>query len=244
MTDYVIIFIATFIGSFVHCLIGFADALLIMPFLLIFYDLPTADVITNNYAIIIGVLLTKYSLSTLKGYYLELCLLSISYTMMTLVGAFMLHNLDIKLLMILLSTVLLLYPLIIKLSSKLYGFRINKWFSILFGGISGFLGVTTTVNGPPLVLYGQLRKYDVNTFVAILQPVFLLGAIINCYHYYYMGILSMKLSLITLSTIPIVIFNYYIAKRLRDKFDELFFRNIIIAVIFTSGVIMTAKSLF
>ena len=84
MEDYIILFTAIFIGSFVHCLIGFGDALLIVPFLLMFYDLLTTNSITNNYALIIGLILTKYNFLMLKKHFFEVSLLFIGYTVIQL----------------------------------------------------------------------------------------------------------------------------------------------------------------
>ena len=238
MEDYIILFTTIFIGSFVHCLIGFGDALLIVPFLLMFYDLLTTNSITNNYALIIGLILTKYNFLMLKKHFLEVSLLFIGYTAMSVVGAITLEIINPKFLIIILTYILLSYPVLIIVLNKLYNFKLNKFFAILFGSISGFLGITTTINGPPLVLYSQLRKFDKNTFVGIVQPIFLWGAILNSYSYYKIGLYNFRLTIIAFSTIPIIIMNYYIAKYIRSRINEVLFKKIITSTIFISGVML------
>lgn len=243
MENIIIIVVATFIGSFVHCLLGFGDALLVMPFLLIFYNLTAADCIANNYAIIIGLILTKYNFHSVSGHFFELFLLIVSYTIMSVVGALVLESINAKFLVIMLGIVLSCYQLLIFLFNKLYKVKVNKFSAVIFGAIAGFFGVTTTINGPPLVLYGQLRRFDKDTFIAILQPVFLWGAILNFYYYYRLGLFNMEFTMIGLATTPLIMLNYYITKWIRNKISEYVFKRIIICVVSISGWIILLKTL-
>lgn len=238
MKDYIVITTISVLASFVHCILGFGDAMLAMPFLLMFYKLQVADTIANNYAFIIGIVLTGYSFKHLKEYKWESALLFIAYTLLTIIGMLVLKTINENALVAMLSIVLIFYPLIIFLANRRHSFVLNRYFSIIFGAISGFLGATTTINGPPLVIYGQLRKFNKDVFVAMLQPVFLWGSIINFYGYYQLGLFNLRLTAIMFASTPLVILNAYFCRKIRNKINHKVFAYLVVAMIFASGVMM------
>ena len=241
MEDYIIITVISTFASMIHCLLGFGDALLAMPFLLMFYSLETANTIANNYAFIIGVVLTGYNFRSLKSHKLESIILFFLYTIFTVIGMLFLASVNPNLILIMLSIILILYPGLIYWLQKNNTRPVGKYTSILFGAISGFLGATTTVNGPPLVIYGQLRKFRKDIFVAIIQPVFLWGSIINFYGYYKLGLFNLRLTLIMFASTPIILINAYFCKKIRNKMNQNIFTYFVTGMIFISGVIMLFK---
>ena len=50
-----------------------------------------------------------------------------------------------------------------------------------FGFFAGILGGAYNTNGPPVVIYGSLRKWSPATFRATLQGYFFMAAFFCCY---------------------------------------------------------------
>lgn len=243
MNDWIVLWSVSIGASFVHCLLGFGDALLTMPFLLMFYSLEVADTIANNYAFIIGVVLTGYSFKHLKNYKWESISLFIGYTIFTIVGLAILEHIDPNAIIVVLACLLIFYPLMIFFIQKKQSFALSGKFAFFFGAISGMLGATTTINGPALVMYGQLRKYRKETFIAVLQPIFLWGSILNFYGYYKIGLFNPRLTLIMLASTPFILVNAYICKKIRNKINQKVFTILVATMIFIAGVMMLVKHL-
>lgn len=243
MNDWIVLWSVSIGASFVHCLLGFGDALLTMPFLLMFYSLKVADTIANNYAFIIGVVLTGYSFKHLKGHKLENICLFAGYTIFTIIGLVILERVNPNAIIVVLSCLLIIYPLVIFSIHKMHSFTLSSKFAFFFGAASGMLGATTTINGPALVMYGQFRKYRKEVFIAVLQPVFLWGSILNFYGYYKMGLFNIRLTLIMLASTPFILINAYICKKLRNKINQKVFTTLVATMIFIAGVMMLVKHL-
>lgn len=241
MYDYIVIPIVAFFASFVHCLLGFGDALLAMPFLLIFYDLRVADTIANNYAFLIGIILTGYSFKFLSAYKLETSMLFSMYTLLSGVGMIILKIINQNAIILLLSITLIFYPFLILWLNKKSSFKLNGYASLIFGGLAGFLGATTSINGPALVGYAQLRKFNKDVFIAILQPLFLWGSVINFYGYYKIGLFNWHLTLIMGASTPLILLNAYLCKKIRDKVNQQLFGHLVSLMIFASGIMLFIK---
>src|SRR5690606_25285724 len=78
---------------------------------------------------------------------------------------------------------LLFYKSVIELSSK-------KRSTYLFGFVAGILGGAYGMNGPPLVVYGSLRKWKPQNFRATLHAYFFPASILGVIGYYKFGFLT------------------------------------------------------
>ena len=63
----------------------------------------------------------------------------------------------------------------------------NDKFSYIFGLISGLFGGAFNVSGPPVVIYGTLRRWDPKAFKATLQGFFWILSILIIFSHYKMG---------------------------------------------------------
>lgn len=56
--------------------------------------------------------------------------------------------------------------------------------SFVFGGLTGLIGVLAGTTGPPLLIYGKIKRWDEDRIRAFVQPVFLFTAIAACVSYW------------------------------------------------------------
>jgi uncharacterized protein len=78
-------------------------------------------------------------------------------------------------------------------------------FAWLFGFISGVLGGAYGMNGPPLVIYGSLRRWSPERFRATLQGYFLPASLIGMVGYWLAGLWTPSVTRFYLVSLPAVI---------------------------------------
>lgn len=96
----------------------------------------------------------------------------------------------------------------------------NKWWLFACGFLSGILGGAYGLNGPPLVVYGNMRKWNAKDFRATLQAYFLPVSFIGALGYTIKGLLTftlLKYFLIALpASIPTIYLGRYLNHQLKD----------------------------
>jgi uncharacterized membrane protein YfcA len=81
----------------------------------------------------------------------------------------------------------------------------NDRFAWAFGFSAGVLGGAYGVNGPPLVIYGSLRKWSPEHFRATLQGYFLPASLVGMFGYWTVGLWTPVVSRFYLWSLPLVI---------------------------------------
>lgn len=113
----------------------------------------------------------------------------------------------------------------------------NKFWLFVCGFLSGVFGGAYGLNGPPLVVYGNLRQWSAKYFRATLQAYFLPVSLISVVGYYVKGLITPQvntyflISLIT--TIPAVFLGRYLNHQLKDGtfFKYVYWGLMVISVI-------------
>jgi uncharacterized protein len=237
MHDYVIILMVIFVASTVRVIAGFGDALLGMPILLCFFSLEQADTIVATYGLLIGILLSKHFFPYFKKNYAELARLLIASALGVFLGAIALKTVNTDNLVMILGCVLIFYPVVYVFSKHLTAVSHWKFPSILAGLIGGFLGGAVNTNGPAFVIYGQMRKWSPVVFIAMFQPLFVMGNLFNLITYASLGVYAYRLAFMTLLAFPIVVLSYFIGNKVRDKIAH-YFNGLVVAIIFASGLMI------
>jgi len=113
----------------------------------------------------------------------------------------------------------------------------NKFWLFVCGFLSGIFGGAYGLNGPPLVVYGNLRQWDPKYFRATLQAYFLPVSLISIIGYYAKGLVTSQVNtyfLISLITaIPAIFLGRYLNHQLKDGtfFKYVYFGLIVISLI-------------
>ena len=111
------------------------------------------------------------------------------------------------------------------------------------GFLSGILGGAYGVNGPPLVVYGNMRNWTAKQFRATLQGYFLPASFIGIVGYLFKGLITwdvLKYFMISLPAVfPAIFFGRFLNHRLKDGY---FFRYAYWGLLFI-GVFLIAYSI-
>jgi hypothetical protein len=215
-----IVFIATLIRS----AFGFGEALVAVPLLAFCIPLQTAAPLAVLISITIAAVVVVQDwnkihlrssswlvLSTLPGIPLGLLLLTSS------------HGSLVKAVLALLIMSFSCYSLIGRAPLKLE--RDSRRWLLLCGFCAGVLGGAYGMNGPPLVIYGSMRRWSAQHFRATLQAYFLPASIIGMACYWMAGLWTPAVThyyLLSLPvTLPAVFLGRFVNHRLRgDAFTK------------------------
>src|SRR5690606_13437476 len=96
----------------------------------------------------------------------------------------------------------------------------NKLWLMVCGFLSGLLGGTYGLNGPPLVVYGNMRQWSAQHFRVTLQAYFLPISLISAIGYYAKGLITSEVNnyfvISLLAAVPAIFLGRYLNHRLKD----------------------------
>ena len=120
----------------------------------------------------------------------------------------------------------------------------NKWWLFGCGFLSGILGGAYGLNGPPLVLYGNMRKWNAKDFRATLQAYFLPASFIGAIGFAVKGLITGTVLKCFLIALPAAIPAIYIGRYLNHQLkDGTFFKYVYWGLIGT-GVFLVIHSVY
>jgi len=116
-------------------------------------------------------------------------------------------------------------------------------FAWLFGASAGVLGGAYGMNGPPLVVYGSLRRWPPERFRATLQGYFLPASILGMVGYAAAGLWTLPVNRYYLLSLPGVLLAIPIGRAINARFDTHRFLTGIHAGLLASGVGLFVQAL-
>lgn len=117
----------------------------------------------------------------------------------------------------------------------------NKALLFVFGFLSGVLGGAYGLNGPPLVMYGNMRRWPAEQFRATLQAYFLPAGIIGMIGYAYKGLWTWQVTWYFLICLPVVIPAIFLGRYFNRRFKDGAFLKYVYVGLIGIGVILLAR---
>ncbi len=234
-----ILFIS-FIASLVRSTLGFGESLIAVPLFLFILPMNVAVPLSVMLSIVIALIIviqdhSKIHFSSAK-WLIVYAIPGIPLgLLMLLYGNEVFVKTGLGFLIVLYS----LYSLFGK--SALYLREDSKWWLFVCGFLSGVFGGAYGLNGPPLVIYGDLRKWTAKHFRATLQGYFLPASLIGFMGYFLKGLVTAEVThffLISLTTtIPAIFLGRYLNHKLNNQsfFKYVYWGLMIIGLILISS---------
>lgn len=234
-----------FVSTFTRSTVGFGDAMIAMPLLAMTVGIDVATPLVGLIAVTtsIAILITKWQ----KVHFRSVLILVISTLLGIPIGiAFLKERAYDDIMKLILAIVIIVFSLYKLLKPKLFTLE-NDRFACVFGLFAGILGGAYNTNGPPVVFYGNLRRWNPASFRATLQGYFLpTGAMIALSHGVG-GLWTRQVLVNYLISLPIVFAAVLLGGRLNSKIPKGKFDNCVYACLITIGIILlinTGSSIF
>ncbi|MDU1904345.1 MAG: sulfite exporter TauE/SafE family protein [Dysgonomonas sp.] len=242
MDIYILIFFIAFIATVFRSTFGFGEALIVVPLFSIFLPIETAVPLTVLMSIIVALTIViqdhkHIHLSSAK-WLIIFAALGIPFGLLILFyGNEFYVKIGLGILIILYS----LYTLFGK--NTLILKEDNKLWLFICGFLSGVFGGAYGLNGPPLVVYGNMRRWDAQYFRATLQAYFLVANLLGFIGYIYKGMVTtfvIQYFLLSLIVIfPAIFLGRYLNKKLKgNSFYKYVYGGLILI-----GLILIASTL-
>ena len=232
-----VIFIATLIRS----AIGFGEALIAVPLLAMRISLKTAAPLAVMVSITIAALIilqdwqkiyfrsaARLLLPTLFGIPLGLLLLTSS------------HQQAVKLMLALIIICFAVYSL--KKTHVLELKQDSHPWLLACGFLAGILGGAYGMNGPPLAVYGTMRRWSPQHFRATLQGYFLPASILGMAGYLWSGLWSHELTHYYLLSLPVTIPAIWLGRVANHRLPIETFSKYVFGGLIIIGVILAVQA--
>ncbi len=203
-----------FISTFTRSTIGFGDALIAMPLLVLTISVKTATplVALMGFTIAITILSRNWRDVDIKAAWR----LIVSSLVGIPVGIWLLRDAPEQIVKAILGVVLVLFGLYNLISPRLPTLR-EQWSAYIFGFVSGILGGAYNTNGPPIVIYSALRRWPPERFRATLQGYFFPSGIILLLGHGIAGSLTREVLMFYAYSLPFLLLAIFLGGKLNQK---------------------------
>jgi uncharacterized protein len=243
--DYLILLLVeclVFIAALVGGLTGFGFALILAPNLMLLLSPKTAIPVVTLLSVVLNSVLFYETRKWANPR--DIRPLIVSGILGMLCGALLLIYLNVPLLKLLTGAVIIPFAVALLLDVKIK--TDSKFLQIPMGLLSGFLGGSTSMSGPPVVLFFQNSGLEKKVFRANLLVYFFLIYPLTLPTYWVGGLLTSEVLSTALFTVPAMVIGALLGAKLVHRVDEKLFRRITLFLVIASGVfsIVTGLGLF
>lgn len=239
---YIYVFVVSFLATLVRSTFGFGESLIAVPLFILFIPIDTAVPLSVLISILVALVVVIQDHSQIHfnsaKWLIIFAILGIPLGLLILIYG---NEFWVK---IGLGLVIILYALYaifgknglsLKTDSKLWLF--------ICGFLSGILGGAYGLNGPPLVVYGNMRNWSAKHFRATLQAYFLPASFIGSIGYFAKGLITLEVLKYFLISLPAVFPAIFLGRYLNHKIkDNSFFKYVYFGII-AIGVFLIVNSL-
>lgn len=235
------VFAIFFVSTFVRSSLGFGDALVAMPLLTLVVGLKTATPTVALVAttIAITILAKNWKIADLKA---TLHLVLSSFIGIP-VGLVLLKGVNEDFMKSLLGMILILYGLYNLLKPHLRKISGSLGFAFLFGFIAGILGGAYNTNGPPVVIYGTLRRWAPNHFRATMQSYLLPTGFLILVGHGLSGLWTPQVFKYYVFSLPIVFLAIYVGGKAHKAMTQKHFDRYVNAALIFMGAVLIIRPL-
>ncbi|MBI9050369.1 MAG: sulfite exporter TauE/SafE family protein [Anaerolineaceae bacterium] len=224
-----------FLGALVRTTFGFGDALIEMPLLalVISIKLATPIVAVFGFLLAVAILLREWRFINIRSTWrlILASLIGIPF------GVLYLQYIPEPITKLILGIILILTALLNIFYPKQTP-TISEGSAYGFGFVAGVLGSAYNTNGPPIVLYGLMRKWDPATFRATMQSYFLPTNLLIIISHLSSGLWTTEAFHLFSIAIPAVFLAFVLGSLIAKHLPTQKFNKTIYAVVLIMGVLL------
>ncbi len=154
-------------------------------------------------------------------------------------GVFLLDSLDADSLRVFISVMVIGAAVVLFFAPTITGAGDGFLLRLVVGAVSGAVGSSTSMGGPPVVLYLLGRERDVEAFRATTLALFLPTSLLAFAAAAVVGVVTTDVLLLAAACIPSVVLGLLLGRAMRRRVREERFRPLVVAVL-----LVTSASVF
>jgi len=241
--DVLLIYIVfiVFISALIRATFGFGNALIGMPLLALVMDLKSAAPLVALAALFIGVLILAGSWRHIE--YKSAWRLIVSTLAGMPIGLFLLKTNDDSILKIILAVCIILFACYYLFHPRLIPLRSHRY-AYLFGFIGGVLLAAYNTNGPVVVMYGSMRRWNPVQFRATLQGYLFPTALMVVAGHGISGLWTAEIFGHFLVSLPFILLAVWMGNRLNRIIPKAVFQKWIYILLLGSGFLLLGQMFF
>ena len=231
----VLVLFIIFLATFVRATLGFGDALVAMPLLVLILNLKIASPLVAFGSVIIAtsMLINNWKMIEFKSAW-RLILASL---LGIPIGLVLLKFAPETLVKYFLGLVLILFGLYNLVKPDLPTYQSN-FFAYISGFVGGVLGGAYNCNGPPVIIYGKLAKWSPQKFRATLQCYFVPTAYMIMINHGLSGMWTPEVLHYFVFAVPVIIIALIAGTRVSRKIKPGVFDKYVYAALILMGILM------
>ncbi len=237
MTEAVLVAATLGAAAFVRSTFGFGDALLAMPILTMLIGVTTATPLVALVALPVVIVIVVTSWRRIEV--TSMRRLAAGAALGIPIGALLLENAPERLLTGVLGVVLIVFGLYRLTSPRLPELAERRW-AVPFGFVSGCLGGAYNTGGPPVVVYGALRRWSPARFRATLQGYFLFTTVLIVVSHGAAGLWNDRVLQHAAYSTPVALVATWVGGVVNRRFDPSAFERYLSLLLIALGVLLLA----
>jgi len=225
--------LVVFFGCFTQSLTGFGVALVTMALLPSLIGLQVATPLVALIGIALEVLMLIRYRSSIR--FKSILTLVVSSAIAIPIGVVYLRRLDELVALFILGLILVLFA-----AYALTGYRLpelsNPAWAWLFGLVSGLLGGAYNTAGPPVIVYGNCRKWSPQEFKSNLSGFFIIGSLVVVTTHWLDGNFTPIVWTTFLFSLPMLMTGFLLGQSMDRWLNPEIFRKIVLMLLVVLGL--------
>lgn len=229
-----------FVGTLIRSSMGFGEALIAVPLLALLMPVATAAPV----AVLVSISIALFILfqDWRKVHLRSAAWLVLSTLFGIPLGLLLLRSASEAAVKAILGLVIVAFSLYALFNHHRHTLK-NDRFAWLFGFLAGILGGAYGMNGPPLAMYGSLRRWQPEYFRATLQAYFLPASLAGMLGYWLAGLWTPAVNHFYLASLPGAALAVLAGRAINSRMHPYKFTSYIYAGLTVIGAVLLFQSL-
>lgn len=231
----VLVVLVLFLSTLIRSAVGFGNALLAMPLLVLLLGIQAASPLVALAGLVIALIMLLRDWKNVA--WQDTLVLLISSLAGLPLGVMLLTALPEETMRIILGLILIGFGLY-----NLFGIKLpvidRPLLAMPFGFLAGILGGAYNANGPPIVIYGVMRGWSKETYRASLQGFFLVSGLIIVAGHGLGGLWTSQVWQYLLISLPGLVAAIFLGEMITKKITQANFNRVIYIFLILMGILM------
>lgn len=236
----IIILCIVFIAALTRSTFGFGDALIAMPLLALVIDIKIATPLMALIAFFIAISILIKNRDKVE--FNSVWRLIVASLVGIPIGLWYLDDINENIIKLILGIIILLFAGYNLVKPKLHQLKSEKY-AWIFGFIAGILGGAYNTNGPPIVIYSSLKKWNPQNFRATLQGYFFTTGILLVISHGIAGNYTNEVLTYFAYCLPVVLLAVITGAKLNKKIPIIRFHKYIYMILIFLGFMLMYNSI-